>query len=575
MENKKTLKKSFLSYLLIVLLCCFIPLIFSACSNTTPADVSINQVNEEQKILVDFSNEKDIKKVEITVKHGNEEVSNTVISNEEEIAKKSTEVYAYYGKQNVNVKIETSNGEIKTKNQEIAITASEYNFAPLSGSLPVLMFTLELLQDEGLNNGKEVPTFVWLDRSGAWNWDSLPNNVYPLPTATKTEYTTPNVNKSLMYSKTNNYIKELASINPNSKFNLYLNDFDTDQFMHIIVANKLLERSTCTYLSDGAFSYSNINTTFNVENATEKFEQMVTKYQTTKQQAIAKGYYSWDSGFEVNGNELQKYLLVIAHEEENVNYIFPRLRSNHIMISNDTSNFLENYIVNGTQYGEGLVEESINTMLLNIQGSETKTTELKNLYKFNDDMFAEAENNNKKVMMLLGTYAYSEPDFEAYANLTRLLYGDEYVYYYKGHPNTPTDIYPDKAQQLEELGIIDVESTINAELILFFFPDIYMSGYTSSTFNSLQNEDMACMFWNSTKQQALSVEGQNSEMFDYYVSKLSSNDSTYGSLLTEAGHIYFLIELNDNTQLNYSFAIYDSTTNTIKYYDNEFQELNN
>ena len=102
-----------------------------------------------------------------------------------------------------------------------------------------------------------------------------------------------------------------------------------------------------------------------------------------------------------------------------------------------------------------------------------------------------------------------------------------------------------------------------------------MSGYTSSTFNSLQNEDMACMFWNSTKQQALSVEGQNSEMFDYYVSKLSSNDSTYGSLLTEAGHIYFLIELNDNTQLNYSFAIYDSTTNTIKYYDNKFQELNN
>ena len=206
---------------------------------------------------------------------------------------------------------------------------------------------------------------------------------------------------------------------------------------------------------------------------------------------------------------------------------------------------------------------------------EEKVTELKNLYKFNDDMFSEAYENDKKVMMLLGTYAFSEPDFADYTNLTKLLYGDDFVYYYKGHPNTPTDMYPEKAQELNDLELYDIESTINAELILFYFPNIYMSGYSSSTFNSLQNEEMACVFWNSTKENALNISGQNAEMFDYYVSKLSLDDENYVSLLQQSDCKYYLIEINDLLDVNYSFAIYNATLNVLNYYDSNKQLISN
>ena len=568
--------KSMLLCALLVLVCCMVPFIFSACG-TPKADVSISQVAEEQKILVDFSNENNVKEVSIVVKHGDDEVSNTVINDAEQLAKKSAEVYAYYGRQNISVTLEYENGNRAKNTSEVLVSASEYNFAPLSGSLPVLLFTLSLFQENGLNDGDTVPTFVWLDRAGAWDWNNLPANVYPLPTATENEYTTPNVNRNLMYSKTNAYIRELAEINEDSKFNLYLNDYDTDQFFHLIVSTGLLERATCTYLSDGAFSYSEINNTFNVENATAKFEEMAQKYQITKEQVIDREYYSWDTGFEVNGNELRPYLLVIAHEEDNVNYIFPRLRAEHILIDDDTSSFVQNYILdtsNGTRvYGKGIIERDINGMLTAIQNDAKKVAELKNLYKFNDDMFAAAQEGDKKVMMLLGSYAFSEVDFVEYANLTKLLYGDEFVYYYKGHPNTPTNMYPEKAEQLEELGLIDIESTINAELILFYFPDIYMSGYSSSTFNSLQNEEMACIFWNSSKANALNQEGQHGDMFDYYVSRLSNDNNEYGALLTQSNHKYFLVEINDSLDANYAFAIYDGTAKEIKYYNSDKTEV--
>ncbi len=83
-----------------------------------------------------------------------------------------------------------------------------------------------------------------------------------------------------------------------------------------------------------------------------------------------------------------------------------------------------------------------------------------------------------------GTYVSYEQNFDDYANLTEVIYGDDYLYYYKGHPNTPTGMYPQKQEQLDRLGITDVDSSVAAELILFFNPEIGLSGYGSSTYNS-------------------------------------------------------------------------------------------
>lgn len=546
--------------------------IVAGCNNDSPAPtnaITISQQPNEQIIHVGWDNTCVLDKVEISVMHGNEVVSLKTITTSAELLRGKTDIGAYYGKQNVKVTIYSKN-KSKTTSETINVYADEYNIAPLSGSLPVLMFTLSALDDNGLmynSEGKAIPTFVWLDRSGAYDWANLPQGMYPMPTASVEDYTTPNKNRSLMYSKTAAYIKELVQINSNSKINLFLNDFDTDQYFNLLVSTGLSsENYTCTFISDGAFSYSIINDTFNVENATEKYNTMLTSYNKTKEQVIENGYYDYNRYFEIAGKDLQQYLLVMANEDSNVTWWFPRLRSQHINIPKDTTNLTQNKILNNSG---NLKEYGINTLLTNIQKNQEKVALLKALYKFNDDMFAKANEENKKVMMLLGSWATNETEanFVDYANFVKKYYGDEYVYYYKGHPNSPTNLYPVRAELLENMGLIDIESTIAAELILFYFPDIYMSGYSSSTFNSIQNKEMACAYWGSTKEQAINNASiQNGNLFDVYITPASVHGTTYNGILTE-GHNNYIVEFSVTE--NYDVAVYDATLNTITYYKQE------
>ena len=115
-------------------------------------------------------------------------------------------------------------------------------------------------------------------------------------------------------------------------------------------------------------------------------------------------------------------------------------------------------------------------------------------------------------------------------------YGDDYVYYYKGHPNTPTGMWPEKQKQLDELEVIDVDSSIAAELILFFNSEISLSGYGTSTFNSA-SDDMACGLYNTTKKSALSgASGVDYSGIDWFASEIDTN-SKYAALCAREQHV--------------------------------------
>ena len=75
-----------------------------------------------------------------------------------------------------------------------------------------------------------------------------------------------------------------------------------------------------------------------------------------------------------------------------------------------------------------------------------------------------------------------------YLTLIKNYYGEDYAYYYKGHPGDPTDLNPARKDLLEELKVTDVESSIAAELIYFFNPGIDLCGYPSSTYNIVPDE---------------------------------------------------------------------------------------
>ena len=189
------------------------------------ADVKVSQIDDTQEVLVKIDSEEPIKKVDVVIKHGDEIVSNLSCDGMTEFS-----VKAYYGKHTVQVSSISINGKVNKYEGEITLTADEYVIAPISGSMPQLYFTLNIKQ---ITNDGEIPAFVWLARPDSYNWDNLPKNVYAMPTVDKSEVLTHN-NYDRMVEVTDKYIKELYSLNPNSKFNLYINDFNSYLYLKLL-----------------------------------------------------------------------------------------------------------------------------------------------------------------------------------------------------------------------------------------------------------------------------------------------------------------------------------------------------
>ena len=367
------------------------------------------------------------------------------------------------------------------------------------------------------------------------------------------------------------YIEELYSINPDAKFNLYINDFNSYLYLKLLVGNGIPEDNYyVTLLSDGGASYSAFNDAFNSEDpefdAYAKYDDMAAKLEALYGEVADAKDYNWTGAFSVNTSEFNSYAYVAAKEKDNVEWWILRPRAG-VLCSPDEE-FI-NMVLNDDKV-EGIIEERNFAAPLNAMTDEDKAA-LKALYNFNDEMFEEAEKQGKSAMMILGSWANAtnEPDFEAYVKLVKAYYGDQFVYYYKGHPNTPTSLYPNKQAQLEELELIDVESSINAELILFFYPDIYMCGYNSSTFMSVESPEMACAMFNMKKADCTA---EYSGLIGVYLSKIADHaTSEYAELCPEADHTYFLMEYNDTTEKD--IGIYDATADTFAYYkivDGEF-----
>ena len=554
-------------------------MLFSAC-NSGIVEVStirtdflcvfvINQVNEEQKLNVSYNCDETIEKLEITVKHGEDVVSNNVFEGEA-LKNNNVDVEAYYGKHVVNIRATSADGGTAEVFKEVSLSASEYVIAPISGSMPQLYFTLNM--DE-ITNGHQIPAFVWLARPDSWNWDKLPENVYAMPNAPIEEVLTHN-NYDKMVEATDAYIEELYSINSGSKFNLYINDYNSYLYLKLLAGNGIPESNYyVTLLSDGGASYKAFNEAFNIEeegfDADAKYAEMAEKLQTLYTEVReAKDYNGDESKFSIDGTTFKQYSYVAAKEMDNVEWWILRPRSG-VLCSPDEE-FI-NMVLNDDKR-EGVIEERNFANPLKEMTDDEKAA-LKSLYNFNNELFEAADESDKKAMMILGSWAYAdkEPDFADYVKLIKAYYGEEeFVYYYKGHPNTPTSNHPDKQKQLEELGLIDVESSINAELILFFYPDIYMCGYNSSTFMSVESAEMACCMFNMSIADAEANEATADYrgLIGIYTSKITE-DSPYASLCEGEGSFYLVEYNNDKSKKDVAFSIYSVEANTFTDYDKD------
>lgn len=115
-----------------------------------------------------------------------------------------------------------------------------------------------------------------------------------------------------------------------------------------------------------------------------------------------------------------------------------------------------------------------------------KSDAFKALYNFDDSEFAKARAEGKKLMMMLGTAWNLEntyPPIE-YMQFVTAFYGDEFAYFYKGHPGNYESNSPENTAYYKTINVGMLEPSIAAELFSFFNPDICVSGYESSYFQN-------------------------------------------------------------------------------------------
>ncbi len=458
-----------------------------------------------------------------------------------------------YGRVTVRVTANDTAGNTVVVSEEVVpVYTDEYNIVSMNGSMPVLYFTLHSLSKDGatfdnyeaanLPTMADAPTIIALERVNSYDWSMLPEDTYWLPSQDKPTGDF-HGNNNLMAA----YVKELYEINPNTHFNFYCVDNYPELILKFFDAQGITNYHA-TMVSDGTSTVACFKTmTYpdkaNGESADEVYKKLAAEWVRMKT-AAANGSTNYLDGAFMSNPDFQRltnYAFVIATLEDNVDWWCARkslltdnANSDYILdLLNGTNNSGKNANLESTN----VIYPSLGTMLAKLSTADSMT--LKNLYKFNDQVFSSA--GDKEILMVLGTSTDGEGDLEAYLKYLVAEYGDTHQIYYKGHPGWPTALNPEKQAMLNKLGVIDVESYIAAEIILFYCPDIYLAGFNSSTFYSAQDDRIMTLFMTEAYQSSagLTYEG------DTYISPVSAHGDTYAAYAN-----CFVVEYANSTRVD-------------------------
>lgn len=501
---------------------------------------------------------------------------NTISKNETE---KQFDFGTYGLFKDVDITVTTEKGSITMNDvPDVGITAPEYNFALLNASYPVLVYTLKL---QSITEDGDIPTFVALERNAQYNWDALPYNVKPFPFLAESDAISGDFHGKR--EKLQSYIKELYELNSDSKFNLYCVDNYGELILEMFVANNIPEENwNAVMITDGNGTSAALSNTFAVDNPETRYAEMKTEWEALKTDVSENGFDAQKISASLSQQHnpeyeiLVNYAYVIAREQANVDWWCNRLRAGENLKNINAVEGGEAFI---TELLTHVTQEYTNSLLAALKPAEQES--FKTLYKFNEDMFSDAETNQKEVVMILGT-SWSGEEGNLYENVKLLVefYGTEkYEFYYKGHPGYPTSQYEGRQRYFDELKeegyvIHELENAIAAEIILFFEPQVNMAGYKTSTFDSITEEtnDKALLLFGSKD---LFAEATYLKYFDMFASELADEDQgNYNGITFDSGVKYFLLEFNNtedyaNQAANYAkheIAIYNTDTKAIKYY---------
>lgn len=249
---------------------------------------SLSQVGETTKVTLNIPQVEDIKRLGIadsirvagSMSYGGKvtrSVSSTIALGDLDSSSSEIE-FSDYGPFDVSLQYLKNGNIVHEDQQSIGISASEYNLAPLSASFPVVLYSLSFWDISTSSAGTTIPSIVMLDRPSAYNWNSLPSGMYGLPYLTREENAS-----SSSYQAFADYVAALYKINPNAKFNLYINDITCSLIHRMIYANKIpTGQYSIRLLSDGSATYVFTNEAFDVKDPDSKQAELIALWNAAK-----------------------------------------------------------------------------------------------------------------------------------------------------------------------------------------------------------------------------------------------------------------------------------------------------
>ena len=469
-----------------------------------------------------------------------------------------------FGKWDITISMLRDDKILDSYKDELIVTSDIYNMAFIEASLPTLIYTLKMMNGSinHTEDGRLIPSIITLIRYDTYDWERLPENVYACPYIDNKK-----VDTWGKYYHFCHYARELYRLNPESKFIFYFTDcfmyFELPQFLWI--KNPIPEKNyTVRLISDGGLSYLYFKSAYDGKDDTMAIHQKMVDYlNIVRLRARETGELKTDDEPFGKGN-LAVYVYAMLDVIKDSQWWLVRKNTD------DTLAIKDKLFSEKIMKDERITENNINILLSDILKSD-KAKQFKSLYKFDDEIFNTVK-NNKKIMMILGSTKKVEDvsPVKPYIEILRKLYKDEFVYLYKEHPAYPFELNPEKNKELEEMGLMIIDSSIAAELLIYYHPEIYLSGYFTSTFLNSGSEKTNIALFNMGKTNALqrndiSIYAKDMKIFITDLKHEQSNDYRYYIRwrMKNKNHKYYLIEYINSNRI----AIYDVDDDTFKYFN--------
>lgn len=448
------------------------------------------------------------------------------------------------------------------------IYAQHYNVAFLSATYPTTIFALKA---HTITDNGNIPTYVYLERSAAFNWDNLQYNIRPLPNVARSKAIQNHY--SVAVELMNDYIKDLYDINPDSKISFYVTDLSSDMIYKFFVANRIYEwQYNIIMLSDGRGSADILVGEYAVDNPSQQHKKLYDSLKAVRDYIWEKGEFdleyikknlylcNYSSGSTINypcfffANHMYTALNLFSNCEWWVNRF--RTGENLSAITAKDTDFA-NSIVNNPKLVNNIYANSLLAAL-----NDEQEEKFKILFHYDNEDFNISRENNKKIMVFLGSsWTGEQNSLYSYMKATMDFYGDEFDYYYKPHPGWPTSTCTERNQIFDTLkqegySFIEIDGAVAAEIIMYFNKDIYLCGYSSTTYASLDetNRGMGQMEWGVPMPKIVTDTDHAYKPYMYnYMTSLSPSSELGTSLGLDRSKTYFLVEYNDYDDTGVSF----------------------